>query len=265
MARRNRSFLDDVIAAPWYVGVILAVISYFGLKFILPAIGMQNPFLSSFLKALPSLAPILTFLFVICAILSAFDSWQKGTLFNRQTDIKSIRLIDWRQFEELVAEAYRRKGYLVTETGGGGADGGVDLVIKKNGEMLLVQCKHWRAAQVGVKIVRELYGVVAAQGATGGIVISSGTFTQEARDFATGKQIELVDGSGLVRMIAEVRNTQKLEGKNIIEQSGNNTCTCPLCNSSMVLRTAKKGPNAGSKFWGCSTFPKCRGTRPYSA
>jgi len=33
--------------------------------------------------------------------------------------------------------------------------------------------------------------------------------------------------------------------------------SCPKCGSEMKLRTAKKGPNAGSQFWGCSSFPKC--------
>jgi len=33
---------------------------------------------------------------------------------------------------------------------------------------------------------------------------------------------------------------------------------CPKCGSTMLLRTAKKGPQAGNQFWGCSEFPKCR-------
>jgi ssDNA-binding Zn-finger/Zn-ribbon topoisomerase 1 len=37
---------------------------------------------------------------------------------------------------------------------------------------------------------------------------------------------------------------------------------CPACNSLMVKRTAKRGANAGSEFWGCSKYPACRGTRP---
>jgi len=36
---------------------------------------------------------------------------------------------------------------------------------------------------------------------------------------------------------------------------------CPTCNQPMVLRTARRGANAGEKFWGCSNYPKCRGTR----
>ena len=34
---------------------------------------------------------------------------------------------------------------------------------------------------------------------------------------------------------------------------------CPKCNAAMILRNAKSGSHAGKTFWGCSTFPKCRG------
>lgn len=34
--------------------------------------------------------------------------------------------------------------------------------------------------------------------------------------------------------------------------------TCPKCGRPMLLRTARKGPNAGKPFWGCSGFPECR-------
>lgn len=34
---------------------------------------------------------------------------------------------------------------------------------------------------------------------------------------------------------------------------------CPKCGGTMVLRTARKGQNAGNQFWGCTTYPACRG------
>ncbi|MEP4546692.1 MAG: NERD domain-containing protein [Saccharospirillum sp.] len=40
---------------------------------------------------------------------------------------------------------------------------------------------------------------------------------------------------------------------------------CPHCGADMVLRESKKGHNAGDAFWGCSRYPKCRGTRGASA
>jgi len=36
---------------------------------------------------------------------------------------------------------------------------------------------------------------------------------------------------------------------------------CPLCGRPMRRRTARRGPNAGRAFWGCSGYPECRGTR----
>jgi len=35
---------------------------------------------------------------------------------------------------------------------------------------------------------------------------------------------------------------------------------CPKCNGLMVLRKAGRGAHVGESFWGCSSFPKCRGT-----
>ena len=36
---------------------------------------------------------------------------------------------------------------------------------------------------------------------------------------------------------------------------------CPRCGGELILRTAKKGENAGNKFYGCSNYPKCRYVR----
>lgn len=52
-----------------------------------------------------------------------------------------------------------------------------------------------------------------------------------------------------------VRNVKANQGGKV--QSDN----CPRCGSKLTLRTAKKGPNAGSQFWGCTEFPNCRFTR----
>jgi len=87
----------------------------------------------------------------------------------------------------LIGEAFRPQGFTVTETGGGDADGGVDLVLAKNGEKFLVQCKQWKAFKVGVSVVRELYDVMAAKGVAGGDVVTSGQFTAEAKEFAAGR------------------------------------------------------------------------------
>lgn len=37
---------------------------------------------------------------------------------------------------------------------------------------------------------------------------------------------------------------------------------CPKCGSALILRTVKTGPRTGERFWGCSTYPKCRVMQP---
>lgn len=49
-----------------------------------------------------------------------------------------------------------------------------------------------------------------------------------------------------------------------LDESGNDIPHCPNCNSPMVLRTAKNGPNAGNRFWGCPNYPRCRAILPYT-
>ena len=259
MPRKNSSILEDLDTLPWWINIILAVVVYLAGKFVIPQIAFENPFLKGIAMAAPGLAPYILLILIFVAAISAFNAYRKGLLLDRQKGISTLREITWREFEDLVGEAYRRKGYTVTQTGGGGADGGIDLVLKRGGEKLLVQCKHWKMSKVGVKVVRELYGVISADGANGGIVISSGTFTREARDFAEGKTTELVDGSELLNLISEV---QKKPSQLNFSPKKN---ICHLCGAEIVLRTAKKGRSVDNRSWGCSTFPKCRATKPYEA
>ena len=173
--------------------------------------------------------------------------------------------LTWSQFERLIAEFYRRKGATVSPRGGPMADGGVDLSLTyPSGERLIVQCKHWKNRHVGVKPVRELWGVLDDEKADGAIFVTSGSFSADALAFANGKQLELIDGPKLRGMMAGLKRAQSTVAAAEPAQSTNNP-QCPRCGSPMLLRTARRGANAGEQFWGCSTYPKCQGTQPLRA
>jgi len=149
----------------------------------------------------------------------------------------------------------------VTPRGGSTADGGVDLNVRHvSGERLIVQCKHWRNRRVGVKPLRELWGVLPDENADGAVFITSGSFSADALAFATGKRLELIDGTKLRTIIAAVKRAGAAERATAPAPAAA-VPQCPRCGSPMVLRTATRGANAGEKFWGCSTYPGCRGTR----
>ncbi len=187
--------------------------------------------------------------------------------------------MSWQDFELLVGEAFRLQGYEVTELGGQGPDGGVDLVLRRGREKFLVQCKQWKAFKVGMAVVRELYGVMAAEGAAGGFVVTSGSFTEEAVAFASGRNVTLVDGSKLFGLIQQAKAARSSQGRAEVPAqmrpvtpfvasgaalvSAKQALACPSCSSPMVKRVAKRGEKAGQAFWGCTQYPAgCRGTRP---
>ena len=179
----------------------------------------------------------------------------------------SLSSMTWAQFERLIGESFRRRGYEVTETGGSGSDGGVDLLLAKDGKSFLVQCKHWRTRSVGVSVVRELNGVIAARRAAGGFVVTSGQFTPEATQFARSCGIELIDGVRLASLLRELelkpadRGGSPPASKPIAAPVAAEINTCPECGSAMTRRTAKNGQFAGQDFLGCTRYPACRGVR----
>ena len=284
MARKKTSPLEDMIdivaMLPWWVGVSIAIIGYLVLHgmagpvqvgSVQPAqVGqlMTQTMIATFANIGQYIVPLVG---LAGAVTSFFRREQRTALISSVAQSKSAKALDgmsWREFEMLVGEAYALQGYSVAETGGGGADGGVDLVLTKDGQKFLVQCKQWKSYRVGVAVVRELYGVMAAKRCAGGFVVTSGHFTDAAKAFAKGINVQLVDGTRLFAMIKQVKQSpstmQQDTGVQSVEADVVARLGCPKCGSRMVLRTARKGGNTGSEFMGCSRFPTCRGVRQLS-
>jgi restriction system protein len=207
---------------------------------------------------------VLPAIFCVAAVVSFIGRSRSIALYDDVTSESGINVanLSWRDFEALVGQGFRRRGFEVTERGAAGPDGGVDLGLAKGHERYLVQCKQWRAQQVGVSVVRELYGVMAAEQVAGGYVVTSGTFTKDARQFASGRNIQLIDGPALKALLLNSKSgTSASSSKGAAANSAATiTPMCPTCKIPMVMRTAKRGSNAGSSFWGCAQYPKCRQT-----
>lgn len=181
----------------------------------------------------------------------------------------AVSELSWREFEALIGEGFRRRGYTVIDNAGAGPDGGVDLVLAKGAERALVQCKHWRRSSVGVTVIRELYGVMTARSIRSGFVVSSGTLTSDSRAFAAQCGIELMDGARLNEWVSHAAATKPDTPARLAEpfvarlgaSIQPSTPACPKCGVDMVLRTARRGASAGQRFWGCARFPRCQETR----
>lgn len=127
-----------------------------------------------------------------------------------QNNPEFIYSMSSRQFEKFVAEMYESQGYRVELTKMT-RDGGKDLILYTDGpighNMFYVECKkHKKDHLVGVGIVRNFYGVVEADKATAGILITSSSFTPDARSFQNQVQyrMHLVDYMDLLNHVAGI-------------------------------------------------------------
>lgn len=282
MAKRT-SAAEDLLAIiammPWWAGVSFAVVSYFtlhhfaGVRIVgasanaLPGV-LIGVVVSVFCSIGQYLLPLIG---LLGAIISLHKRQQRRTLFDSVANANDTTALDgmsWREFEMLTGEAFRQQGYAVIETGGNGPDGGIDLVLNKAGQKFYVQCKQWKTAKVRIQAVRELFGVMAAAGAAGGFVVTSGSFTRDATAFAQGKQLHLIGGAELFAMIRRARQTLALPASRPLLRPVPTPAappaaapTCPLCSAEMVQRVARKGTCPGARFLGCTNYPLCKGTR----
>jgi restriction system protein len=176
-----------------------------------------------------------------------------------------IQRLEWKRFETLCAAYFAAKGYRneVTQLG---ADGGIDIIFygqspdRQQAPLGVVQCKAWNTYKVGVKPVRELYGVMAAEQAPMGIFMTSGVFTKEAEAFAAGKRLMLVNGEKLLALICALPLTAQRELLAQMTSGDYTTPSCPTCGEKMVVRTSRRGQRKGRQFWGCRHYPRCRNT-----
>lgn len=290
MSRRKKNhpandILEMFSLLPLWLCFACAVVSYFVLHHYATALTaqdiagfapghMQDVVMKAVITAVANTGQYLVpGLFSVAAVMSLLRRSKRRKLVQDLEHSKAAQPLNdmnWREFEMLVGQGFRQQGYRVLENERAGPDGGVDLVLFKGGEKHLVQCKQWRAYRVGVEVVRELYGLMAASGAAGGFVVTSGRFTHEAQAFAEGRNIRLMDGTRLQRFFSKstTRSVVAAQAQASSQQAersdrGSASPLCPRCQSPMVRRVAKAGPDAGQAFFGCTNFPKCRATLPH--
>jgi len=262
MKRRNESFSDILLKSPWWVSVVLGIATFAGLRWGLRAWWGDNQTFLPFETVAANFAPVAALLLGVMAGLSFWLGKRRRALVDQQTGLESLRAVSWKDFEFLVAEAYRRQGYAVDFSLGQGTDGGVDLLLRKAGRVSLVQCKQWKVFSVGAPVIREMFGIMTAERADEAIIVTSGRFTSDAQSFAQGKPIRLVDGPRLLKLVKKVQDRGHESSAPSPTTAGPDTpLFCPVCGKVMILRTARRGQNAGNQFWGCSDYPGCKGVR----
>jgi restriction system protein len=138
------------------------------------------------------------------ALLTGVSAWPERYRTRRadlvRRDLDELRSLPRERLAEMLAAAYRRAGHTAVETGRG-VGAGIDVELRNRRGTTLVQCRHYRQATVDIGALRELHAVIRAVGAAGGVVVTTGDFTDVAGSYARVHRITMVDGRTLRRMV----------------------------------------------------------------
>jgi restriction system protein len=210
----------------------------------------------------PALIALWPFWAIIGAVLllQAAWAWYKGRRLAR-AGMPEIDRMTGTEFEQRLVSLFRALGYHVQHTGGL-TDNGADLVISKNGARTVVQAKRY-SNSVGVQAVQQAATARSAYDATAALVVTNSRFTPNAQRLARASHVDLWDRDQLIARLLETgpaaEKSLAAPAQLVQAPAIQQPPACPRCGAPMVLRTARRGENVGGQFYGCSTYPQCRG------
>lgn len=135
-----------------------------------------------------------------------FDQRYIDYLYKNFNDLSKIH---WRKFEELTAEFFERQGYSVT-LGTGRKDGGIDIKIRKDNQLIIVQCKRWRDA-VGVQTIKALDSDIRFGNASLGMIVSIKGVSKDSQKIIRDRNYKIIvfDQTWIFEKLNEYRSSFK--------------------------------------------------------
>lgn len=204
--RRKTGFLSSMADQPWWVGVVLAVLAYLFMRFGFGQLMPPSRPAQAVAEGMAQIAWVFALPFLFAAVVSLLRRLVPGRPRDRRGSLVTLRVLPRHRFELLMAEAFGRDGYVVEARGSRAPEGEVDLELWRDGKKSIVICRHWQARQIGISLIRELHDVMKYERADEAIFLSSGHYTHDAWQFAQGKPLRLIDGDGLLNLLAGVEN-----------------------------------------------------------
>ena len=171
----EKSLFAILLRSPWWYSFLIASILMLLARVFLPegyrAVGM--------LSAFP---------FAIIGMMAAWRQRDKPSPERILQALSSLEKMSWKEFLPLMEQAFAQQGFIVTRLNSNSAD----LQLEKLGKTTLVSCKRWKAATLGVDVLRDLKALQVSQDATYAACISLSLPTGVALKFAKDNAVQLI-------------------------------------------------------------------------
>jgi len=240
----------------------LAILAWAGLIVMFPAFGATGLSLQGLSPLFATAGP-----WIVAALASAVAvvlfRWRRGPSLQSLGTLEGLRGMSRRDFHAALAASFSQQGYAV-ETQAASA-GPVTLLLVKADRKILVQCRHRTDAQAGAEAIERLHEAMTAEGATGGLIVTSTALSSGAKAVAANKPIGVIEGRAVLELVNRGRPLDPIAGGAIARSEPQlglvftDSPDCPLCRSPMLSAQAQSGSNAEAAVWNCSQR-NCGGT-----
>jgi restriction system protein len=183
----EKSLFAVLLRSPWWWSFLIAAVLALLARVFLPeafrAVGM--------LSALP---------FAVLSITAAWRQRDKPSPERVSWALTHLASMSWKQFLPIMEQAFVQQGFIVTPLNSNSAD----LQLEKSGRVTLVSCKRWKAATLGVEVLRDLKAMQVSEEASYAACISLSLPTGVALKFAKENAIQLICQDELASLCLKV-------------------------------------------------------------
>jgi restriction system protein len=180
----ENSLFAILLRSPWWVSIAIAA-----------AIAAVAAFLVPPTFAVAAAAP-----FLLIGSVAVWRQLRAPSAARIERTLGAVRAMSWSDFADALEDAFRRDGYAVSRLDGAAAD----FEMTKAGRTSLVGCKRWKAARTGIEPLRDLDAARRAREAHECIYVATGEFTDGARTFATDRNIRVLHGAELAKLLPRI-------------------------------------------------------------
>ena len=183
----DKSLFAILLRSPWWYSFLIAAVLLLLARVFLPeafrAVGM--------LSSIP---------FAILGVIAAWRQRNKPSPERVSMALDQLAQMPWKQFLPIMEQAFVQQGFSVTQLNSNAAD----LQLEKLGRVTLVSCKRWKAATLGVEVLRDLKAMQVSQEASYSACISLSLPTGVALKFAKENAIQLICQDELASLCLKV-------------------------------------------------------------
>lgn len=179
----EKSLFAILLRSPWWVSLGLAVVLS----------GLAGALLPLQYKLVGVLG---TFPFMVIAAMAAWRQWRAPSARKVEALLERLGGLAWSEFSELLEQSLTRQGYQYRALEGHAAD----YRLERQGQVTLLSCRRWKAANQGLEAIKSLQEVCQQEGATG-LYLSCTPVSASAARHAQTAGLRLVNGRALAVLL----------------------------------------------------------------